>query len=207
MRDGFFLTLEGVEGAGKTTAREFIAGGLRKNGATVLETREPGGTELGEKIRALLLDPGQNRMSALSELLLIFAARAQHLEEVITPALESGFFVICDRFTDATFAYQGSGRGLDVTLIQTLADLVHPRIQPDLTVILDMSPQKGLARARRRGELDRIERERLGFFERVRAGYIARARSDPERYFVLDSDRPLDEVKTDLGRLLERLCV
>lgn len=207
MRDGFFLTLEGVEGAGKTTAREFIAGGLRKNGATVLETREPGGTELGEKIRALLLDPGQNRMSALSELLLIFAARAQHLEEVITPALESGFFVICDRFTDATFAYQGSGRGLDETLIQTLADLVHPRIQPDLTVILDMSPQKGLARARRRGELDRIERERLGFFERVRAGYIARARSDPERYFVLDSDRPLDEVKTDLGRLLERLCV
>ncbi len=146
-------------------------------------------------------------MSALSELLLIFAARAQHLEEVITPALESGFFVICDRFTDATFAYQGSGRGLDETLIQTLADLVHPRIQPDLTVILDMSPQKGLARARRRGELDRIERERLGFFERVRAGYIARARSDPERYFVLDSDRPLDEVKTDLGRLLERLCV
>lgn len=207
MRDGFFLTLEGVEGAGKTTAREFIAGGLRENGATVLETREPGGTELGEKIRALLLDPGQNRMSALSELLLIFAARAQHLEEVITPALESGFFVICDRFTDATFAYQGSGRGLDVTLIQTLADLVHPRIQPDLTVILDMSPQKGLARARRRGELDRIERERLEFFERVRAGYIARARSDPERYFVLDSDRPLDEVKTDLGRLLERLCV
>lgn len=207
MRDGFFLTLEGVEGAGKTTAREFIAGGLRENGATVLETREPGGTELGEKIRALLLDPGQNRMSALSELLLIFAARAQHLEEVITPALESGFFVICDRFTDATFAYQGSGRGLDETLIQTLADLVHPRIQPDLTVILDMSPQKGLARARRRGELDRIERERLGFFERVRAGYIARARSDPERYFVLDSDRPLDEVKTDLGRLLERLCV
>ncbi len=207
MRDGFFLTLEGVEGAGKTTAREFIAGGLRENGAIVLETREPGGTELGEKIRALLLDPGQNRMSALSELLLIFAARAQHLEEVITPALESGFFVICDRFTDATFAYQGSGRGLDVTLIQTLADLVHPRIQPDLTVILDMSPQKGLARARRRGELDRIERERLGFFERVRAGYIARARSDPERYFVLDSDRPLDEVKTDLGRLLERLCV
>lgn len=207
MRDGFFLTLEGVEGAGKTTAREFIAGGLRENGATVLETREPGGTELGEKIRALLLDPGQNRMSALSELLLIFAARAQHLEEVITPALESGFFVICDRFTDATFAYQGSGRGLDVTLIQTLADLVHPRIQPDLTVILDMSPQKGLARARRRGELDRIEQERLEFFERVRAGYIARARSDPERYFVLDSDRPLDEVKTDLGRLLERLCV
>jgi dTMP kinase len=207
LRDGFFLTLEGVEGAGKTTAREFIAGGLRENGATVLETREPGGTELGEKIRALLLDPGQNRMSALSELLLIFAARAQHLEEVITPALESGFFVICDRFTDATFAYQGSGRGLDETLIQTLADLVHPRIQPDLTVILDMSPQKGLARARRRGELDRIERERLGFFERVRAGYIARARSDPERYFVLDSDRPLDEVKTDLGRLLERLCV
>jgi dTMP kinase len=207
LRDGFFLTLEGVEGAGKTTAREFIAGGLRENGATVLETREPGGTELGEKIRALLLDPGQNRMSALSELLLIFAARAQHLEEVITPALESGFFVICDRFTDATFAYQGSGRGLDVTLIQTLADLVHPRIQPDLTVILDMSPQKGLARARRRGELDRIERERLEFFERVRAGYIARARSDPERYFVLDSDRPLDEVKTDLGRLLERLCV
>ena len=207
MRDGFFLTLEGVEGAGKTTAREFIAGGLRENGATVLETREPGGTELGEKIRALLLDPGQNRMSALSELLLIFAARAQHLEEVITPALESGFFVICDRFTDATFAYQGSGRGLDETLIQTLADLVHPRIQPDLTVILDMSPQKGLARARRRGELDRIEQERLEFFERVRAGYIARARSDPERYFVLDSDRPLDEVKTDLGRLLERLCV
>jgi len=207
LRDGFFLTLEGVEGAGKTTAREFIAGGLRENGATVLETREPGGTELGEKIRALLLDPGQNRMSALSELLLIFAARAQHLEEVITPALESGFFVICDRFTDATFAYQGSGRGLDVTLIQTLADLVHPRIQPDLTVILDLSPQKGLARARRRGELDRIERERLEFFERVRAGYIARARSDPERYFVLDSDRPLDEVKTDLGRLLERLCV
>jgi len=207
LRDGFFLTLEGVEGAGKTTAREFIAGGLRENGATVLETREPGGTELGEKIRALLLDPGQNRMSALSELLLIFAARAQHLEEVITPALESGFFVICDRFTDATFAYQGSGRGLDVTLIQTLADLVHPRIQPDLTVILDMSPQKGLARARRRGELDRIEQERWEFFERVRAGYIARARSDPERYFVLDSDRPLDEVKTDLGRLLERLCV
>lgn len=205
MRDGFFVTLEGVEGAGKTTAREFIAGWLRENGATVLETREPGGTDLGEKIRALLLDPGQNRMSALSELLLIFAARAQHLEEVITPALESGFFVICDRFTDATFAYQGSGRGLDVTLIQTLADLVHPRIQPDLTVILDMSPQKGLARARRRGELDRIERERLEFFERVRAGYIARARSDPERYFVLDSDRPLDEVKTDLGRLLERL--
>ncbi len=207
MRDGFFLTLEGIEGAGKTTAREFIAAELRGNGVNVLETREPGGTELGEKIRALLLDPGQNRMSALAELLLIFAARAQHLEEVITPALESGFFVICDRFTDATFAYQGSGRGLDLTLIQTLADLVHPRIQPDLTVVLDTSPQKGLARARRRGELDRFERERVEFFERVRAGYIARTRSDPERYFVLDGDRPLAAVKTDLGRLLERLCV
>lgn len=202
---GRFLTIDGGEGVGKSTNRVFLAAQLRARGIRLIETREPGGTPLAERIRALLLDPGGEAPVPLAELLLIFAARAQHLERCIEPELARGNWVLCDRFTDATFAYQGHGRELDLDAIRALESLVQGARQPDLTVILDVDPEIGLTRAVERGELDRFERESLPFFQRVRAGYLSRAAEWPERYRVIDAGQTLEVVQRDLMAVVEAL--
>lgn len=202
---GRFITIDGGEGVGKSTNRVFLAAQLRARGITLVETREPGGTPLAERIRTLLLDPGSEAPVPLAELLLIFAARAQHLARCIEPELARGNWVLCDRFTDATFAYQGHGRELDLDTISALEALVQGDRQPDLTVILDVDPEIGLTRAVERGELDRFERESLPFFQRVRAGYLRRADEVPERYRVIDAGQPLAVVQRDLMAVVEAL--
>ncbi|MGE0486569.1 MAG: dTMP kinase [Gammaproteobacteria bacterium] len=193
-----FITLEGIEGVGKTTAVSHVVSQLRGCGREVVATREPGGTGLGERIRSLLLDPAVTDMQPVTELLLMFAARAQHLGEVIEPALARGQWVVCDRFTDATYAYQGGGRGLDATLIRQAEAMVHPSRQPDLTLLLDAPTTIALGRAQARGAADRFERERVDFFERVRDSYLERAQRYPQRFAVIDASRALDEVRAAL---------
>ena len=173
---GKFITVEGIEGVGKTTNIEFILQQLRGLGKDVVVTREPGGTPLGEAIRGLLLDPEYTGMSPDCELQLMFAARAEHLARVIKPAMEAGQWVLCDRFTDATWAYQGGGRGLDAGKIARLEDLVQGDFRPDLTLLLDVPVEIGLERAGKRGKLDRFEQETVDFFERVRQAYLDMAR-------------------------------
>lgn len=197
-RRGLFLTLEGAEGVGKSTNIEFITERLRQQGIDFVLTREPGGTDLAEKIRDLLLGVSDEPMSELAELLLVFAARAQHIEQLIEPALASGKWVICDRFTDATFAYQGGGRGLSMETIEQLQTLVQNSLRPDLTIILDLDPTIGMERANNRGELDRFEQEQMSFFQRVRQSYLDIAAADPVRCKVIDASKPLEEVKLDL---------
>jgi dTMP kinase len=184
---GQFITIEGGEGAGKSTQMERIADWLEGRGRTVVRTREPGGTALAERIRDILLDTRNQELSGLAELLLMFAARAQHLETLIRPALERGDTVLCDRFTDATWAYQGGGRGLPARQIATLEQLVHGDLQPDLTLLLDLPVEQGLERASRRSASDRFEREPEPFFERVRRSYLARAAAEPARFAVIDA--------------------
>jgi dTMP kinase len=202
---GLFITLEGPEGAGKSTNRDYLAGLLRDRGLDVLLTREPGGTPLAERIRELLLAPSEERMDADTELLLVFAARAQHLAEVIRPALARGAVVLCDRFTDATYAYQGGGRGLSVERIATLERFVQDGLQPDLTLLFDLPVEVGLSRAAARGRLDRFEQEGQAFFEAVRQAYLARAKADPQRYRLLDAAQPLAAVQQSLGGLVEQI--
>lgn len=206
---GKFITLEGGEGVGKSTNLAFIHDYLVARGCTVVLTREPGGTPLAEKLRALLLEKSAEPMSDLTELLLIFAARAQHLERVIQPALLRGDWVLCDRFTDATYAYQSYGRGLDKGVIAELERLVHPTLKPDLTVLLDIDIDIGLARARERGELDRIESEERSFFEAVREGYRALAEEEPERFAVVDASPELrfvqDAIESHIDALINRV--
>ena len=196
------VTLEGGEGAGKTTVLHALRDALAANGADVVCTREPGGTPLAERIRELLLDPDHEPASPQAELLLMFASRAQHVRETILPALKRGAWVLCDRFTDSSYAYQGGGRGLDPALIATLErDVV--RIRPGLTLLLDLGVGEGRQRARGRDLVpDRIERERDEFFERVRAAYLARAAAEPRRIRVLDASRPATDVATDAVSLL-----
>ncbi|MEE1925856.1 dTMP kinase [Pseudomonas sp. 148P] len=205
---GLFITLEGPEGAGKSTNRDYLAGLLRDRGLDVLLTREPGGTPLAERIRELLLAPSEERMDADTELLLVFAARAQHLAEVIRPALARGAVVLCDRFTDATYAYQGGGRGLSVERIATLERFVQNGLQPDLTLLFDLPVEVGLSRAAARGRLDRFEQEGQAFFEAVRQAYLQRAEADPQRYRLLDAAQPLAAVQQTLdglvGQIVER---
>ncbi|MHA6193769.1 dTMP kinase [Pseudomonas wadenswilerensis] len=205
---GLFITLEGPEGAGKSTNRDYLAGLLRDRGLDVLLTREPGGTPLAERIRELLLAPSEERMDADTELLLVFAARAQHLAEVIRPALARGAVVLCDRFTDATYAYQGGGRGLSVERIATLERFVQDGLQPDLTLLFDLPVEVGLSRAAARGRLDRFEQEGQAFFEAVRQAYLQRAEADPQRYRLLDAAQPLAAVQQTLdglvGQIVER---
>lgn len=201
---GKFITIEGSEGVGKTTNVAFIQAWIEEQGLEYVVTREPGGTPLGEKIRGLLLARDSEALDDYAELLLIFAARAQHLATVIKPALTRGAWVLCDRFTDATYAYQGGGRGIANESIAVLETLLQGSLRPDLTVILDLPPELGLARVRARGELDRFEREQLNFFQRVRAAYLARAATDAERYRVIDVARSLPEVQTDLERELNQ---
>jgi dTMP kinase len=202
---GKFISLEGGEGVGKSTNLIFVHEYLVSHGCKVVLTREPGGTPLAEKLRTLLLQKSVETMSNLTELLLIFAARAQHLGQVIQPALARGDWVLCDRFTDATYAYQGYGRGLDRTVIAQLEQLVHPTLQPDLTLLLDIDIDTGLARVRERGDLDRIESEQRHFFEAVRAGYLTLARQNPKRFAVVDASPPLDVVQDVIKIHLDNL--
>lgn len=202
---GLFITLEGPEGAGKSTNREFLAARLREAGCDVLLTREPGGTPLAERIRELLLEPSSEPMAADTELLLVFAARAQHLAQVIRPALAAGKVVLCDRFTDATYAYQGGGRGLSLERIAQLETFVQGELRPDLTLVFDLPVEVGLARAAARGRLDRFEQEAQDFFEAVRQTYLARAALAPARYRLLDAAQPLAAVQLQLDALLPEL--
>lgn len=202
---GLFITLEGPEGAGKSTNREYLAERLREQGIDVLLTREPGGTPLAERIRELLLAPSDEPMASDTELLLVFAARAQHLQQVIRPALAKGSVVLCDRFTDATYAYQGGGRGLSGERIALLENFVQGELRPDLTLIFDLPVEVGLARAAARGRLDRFEQEGRGFFEAVRQAYLQRAEQAPQRYRVLDAGQTLAQVQADIDALLPSL--
>ena len=199
---GLFITLEGPEGAGKTTNREYLATRLREQGIDVVLTREPGGTAVAERIRELLLAPSDEPMAADTELLLMFAARAQHLAQVIRPALARGAVVLCDRFTDATYAYQGGGRGLPVDRIATLETFVQGDLRPDLTLVFDLPVEVGLARAAARGRLDRFEQEGQAFFEAVRLTYLQRAANEPQRYRLLDAAQPLEAVQRVIDSLL-----
>lgn len=202
---GKFITLEGGEGAGKSTNIPFIQQYLQERGIDVVLTREPGGTALSEEIRAILLDHKQDNMSSDTELLLMFAARAQHLAEVIRPALAAGRWVICDRFTDATYAYQGGGRGIDAARIAVLEQWVQGELRPDMTLIFDLPVQTGLQRAGARSSPDRFEQENIAFFERVRATYLQRAAQQPARYAVLDAGASLAEVQQQITAILARL--
>jgi len=201
---GLFLTLEGAEGVGKSTNIGFITAHLEENGIEYILSREPGGTLIAEEIRELLLAVHDEPMSELSELLLVFAARAQHIEAQIEPALAAGKWVVCDRFTDATFAYQGYGRGLSLEKIEQLQAMVQGTLRPDLTIILDLDPSVGMKRASNRGELDRIEQEQQSFFHRVRQGYLDIAKAEPERCLVIDASKPLEQVKLDLLKALKQ---
>ncbi|MFJ4050205.1 dTMP kinase [Pseudomonas hunanensis] len=199
---GLFITLEGPEGAGKSTNRDYLAARLREHGLDVVLTREPGGTPLAEKVRELLLAPSDEGMAADTELLLVFAARAQHLAQVIRPALARGSVVLCDRFTDATYAYQGGGRGLSVERIAALEQFVQGNLRPDLTLVFDLPVEVGLARAAARGRLDRFEQEGQAFFEAVRQAYLQRAQGAPQRYSLLDAAHSLEAVQRDIDALL-----
>jgi len=203
-RPGKFITVEGSEGVGKTTNLEYIRGWLQQNNIEFISTREPGGTPLAEQLRALLLEPRDEAVDEKAELLMVFAARAQHLRQVILPALERGCWVLCDRFTDATYAYQGGGRQMDQQLIASLEELVQGPLRPDAVILLDVPVEIGLARARGRGELDRFEQEDISFFERVRAAYRARADGQPH-YHLVDAGQELAQVQQDLELVLKRL--
>lgn len=199
---GKFITLEGGEGVGKSTNLRFITQWLKARGIEYVQTREPGGTPLAEQLRSLLLEKRDEAVDPTAELLMVFAARAQHLSAVIKPALAEGKWVICDRFTDATYAYQGGGRGLDRTLIAQLEQTVQNDLRPDRVLLLDLDPAVGLQRAATRGEADRFESEQLGFFNKVRAAYLDRAQSAPDSYAIIDASRPLPEVQQQLADVL-----
>jgi len=201
---GLFITLEGPEGEGKTTNQEYLAEQLRTHGVNVVLTREPGGTALAEQIRDILLAPHDESMAVDTELLLMFAARAQHLAQVIRPALAEGKVVICDRFTDATYAYQGGGRGLDCSRIAQLEQFVQGDLRPDITLLFDLSVAEGMSRAVARGKLDRFEQERQNFFEAVRQSYLQRAEQEPQRFRVVNAQQALPQVQQELAvHLLE----
>ena len=203
---GKFITLEGIEGAGKSSQLAFIQGFLQRAGNTVVLTREPGGTALGEKIRELLLDYRNDAMASDTELLLMFAARAQHLAQVICPALARGDWVLCDRFTDATYAYQGGGRGIAHERIAAMESWVQGELRPDLTLLLDLPEDIGLQRAGQRSAPDRFERERAEFFKRVRAAYLDMAKTYAARYRVIDASQPQDAVQHAVQQTLEEFC-
>jgi dTMP kinase len=200
---GCFITLEGIEGAGKSTVARYILEWLQSRGERAVLTREPGGTPLAERVRELVLKPDGEAIPPEAEMLLMFAARSLHLANLIRPALARGEWVICDRFTDATRAYQGGGRGLARAAIESLAQLVHADLQPDLTLLLDLPVATGMARAQaRRGQTDRFEREQAAFFERVRAAYLELARTDPHRFCIVDASRDLPAVQVSVAQAL-----
>ncbi len=200
-----FITLEGGEGSGKSTNIAYVCDLLAQKEIDFVLTREPGGTEIAEKIRALLLDHHAEPLHAMAELLLIFAARAQHIQEVIKPALKEGKWVVCDRFTDATYAYQGVGRQLGVEYIEQLEQLVQGDLRPDKVILLDLDVSLGFERVAQRGEKDRFEVESMNFFEDVRKGYLQRVKQNPQGYAVVDASQPLLDVQSDLRKHIDSL--
>ncbi len=198
MTRGLFITFEGIEGCGKTTQIRLLADHLRAAGQTVVLTREPGGTPAAEAIRAILLDPAHEELAPTTELLLYAAARAQHVRQVIEPAVAAGAVVLCDRFADSTEAYQGGGRALSHETIDLLRDIATGGTVPDCTVLLDLPAAEGLARTRIRGELDRIEGEPIAFHERVRASFLAIAAREPERVIVINAATPVETISEEV---------
>lgn len=205
MQKGKFITIDGVEGAGKSTQIKFICDYLEAKGVNVVLTREPGGTDLGEKIRELLLSTTTKSMHSDSELLLMFAARNEHIHHKIIPALEKGDWVLSDRFTDASYAYQGGGRGLDIERIEHLEHWVLKGFTPDMTLLLDIPVDLGMSRVESRGEKDRIELEDLDFFERVRQAYIDRSEKYPQRIKLIDSSKSREHTSAQIEKILEIL--
>lgn len=204
--NGKFISIEGVEGAGKSTQMAFIQQYLQQQGKTVVVTREPGGTRLGEQIRELLLTPREEGMSHDAELLLMFAARAEHVEQVIKPALSRGDWVLCDRFVDATFAYQGGGRGIDMSRIGHIADWTLNGLQTDITLLFDLPVELGQQRVKKRNEdIDRFEQEKTAFFQRIRDCYLQRAQQEPNRIKVIDSSQSIEQIQLQLTALLSDL--
>lgn len=203
MKKGLFLTVEGAEGVGKSTNIAFIRSTLESQGIEVVVTREPGGTDMAEEIREVLLKNRTESVSESAELLLMFAARAQHIESLIKPALAAGKWVISDRFTDATYAYQGGGRGVSAEKISILEQFVQNDFRPDKTILLDAPVEIGMARAHKRGELDRFENEKTVFFERVRNVYLDRMKQEPQRFELIDAAKALADVQVQLKSVIE----
>lgn len=201
---GKFITLEGVEGVGKSTHLEFLNRYLLDRGIRVRVTREPGGTPVADEIRKLLLTNRVEKFQPMAELLLMFAARALHVENVIRPALKAGTWIVCDRFTDASYAYQGGGRGIAARHIESLERMLLKGMRPDMTILLDAKIEVGMARAKQRGMLDRFEQEKDGFFKRVRRVYLARARRDPRRIKVVNASGSITDVQTQISVLLDK---
>ena len=204
-KQGLFLSVEGVEGGGKSTNITYIANFLESAQIPFILTREPGGTEIAEAIRALLLDPKLPAMHADTELLLMFAARAEHLQTKILPALQAGKWVVCDRFTDASYAYQGGGRGIDLQKIARLETWVQGSLRPDATLLFDLEADIGLKRTQKRGKADRFEEEAIEFFNAVRAQYLYMAKQEPQRYHIIQAQYDLAKVQQQLQETLESL--
>ncbi len=199
---GKFITVEGIEGTGKSTQFDFLTEQVEQRGYTVFRTREPGGTPMAERVRDILLDIDQEPMPEIAELLLFFASRSLHLQNAILPALERGEWVLCDRFTDTSRAYQGSGRGLDMAQIETLADWVQGEVEPDLTILLDAPAEIGLERAKLRGDADRMDSQALEFYRRARQGYLELAERFPERFAVVDASVEITAVQASIQRIM-----
>ncbi|MEA3309327.1 MAG: dTMP kinase [Chloroflexota bacterium] len=202
---GLFITLEGPEGSGKSTQIPALVTWLRAQGWKVVSTREPGGTRIGEEIRALLHNPAHTEMAPLTEILLYSASRAQHVAEVIRPALTAGQIVICDRYFDSTYAYQGYGRGLELPVLREITRFATGRLIPDLTCYLDIEPERGLRRRQEGGEeMNRLDRETLAFHRRVYAGYLALIKEEPERWVTVNADQSIEQVQLELRALVEQ---
>ena len=207
MEPGKFITIEGIEGVGKSTNMAVLVERIEAAGHAVLTTREPGGTPFAEDIRDILMNRGDEPVPEIAELLLMFAARSFNVTNVIRPALEAGTWVVCDRFTDSTRAYQGGGRGISMETINRIADWVHGDTWPDLTFLLDAPVDVGMARAGSRSEPDRFEQEQHEFFERVRASYLELAAAEPDRFVVVDTTRDIEQVKVDVAGVVDRLLI
>lgn len=205
METGKFITFEGIEGVGKSTNIAHLTTLLEEHGCKVLTTREPGGTPMAERLRDMVAEHGDEAMPDIAELLIVFAARALHVNNVIQPALAAGTWVVCDRFTDSSRAYQGAGRGLPQEDINRLAGWVHGDLRPDLTILLDAPVETGMGRAGRRGKPDRFESEETEFFARVRATYLQLAESEPDRFVIVDATQELDVVKADIAAIAASL--
>jgi len=203
--DGKFITVEGIEGVGKSTNIEFLSAIIEDNGISVLRTREPGGTPMAERIRQMLLEHGTEELPDIAESLLFFASRSLHVSNAIRPALAAGQWVVCDRFTDASRAYQGHGRGLGIERINLMAEWVQEGLQPDLTILLDAPAEVGMARAEKRGAADRLDSEEASFYRRVRDGYLGLAAAEPERFAVIDASQEIEPVRDAIAVVINRL--
>lgn len=203
MKKGLFITLEGIEGAGKSTAADFIEDFLIKEGHDVIKTREPGGTIIGEQIREILLNNENHTLTHDTELLLIFSARSQHIQEVILPALSSGKIILCDRFTDASYAYQGGGRDIDASRINLLEKWVQEDLRPNLTLLFDLDVSISIQRTKKRSDADRFEREEINFFEKIRNTYLERAKNEPQRFRIINSASSFERVKEQIVAILK----